>query len=100
MTHYSNLNVQCLIHNLITQIKIKTIIEVTLNLSSNVVGDPNDEYNFPHKLLLSYTQVSRRRKALANNSIAKIKSSKTQLYNTRQSFLKTDLPLIKNALKP
>ena len=65
-----------------------------------MVGDPNDEYNFPHKLLLSYTQVSRRRKALANNSIAKIKSSKTQLYNTGQSFLKTDLPLIKNALKP
>ena len=99
MTHYSNLNVQCLIHNLITQTKIKNITEVTLNLSSNVVGDPNDEYNFPHKLLLSYTQVSRRRKALANNSIAKIKPSKTQLYNTGQSILKTDLSLIKNALK-
>ena len=49
---------------------------------------------------LSYTQVSRRRKALANNSLAKIKSSRTKLYNTEQSFLKTDLSLIKNALKP
>ena len=28
--------------------------EVTLNLSSNVIGDSNDEINFPYKLLLMY----------------------------------------------
>ena len=31
---------------------IKYGTQVTLNLSSNVVGDPNNETNFPHKLLL------------------------------------------------
>ena len=42
---------------------IKNGIEVTLNLSSNIIGDSNDENNFPHKLLLANTQVSRLRKA-------------------------------------
>ena len=31
---------------------IKTGTEVTLNLSSNLIGNANDETNFPHKLLL------------------------------------------------
>ena len=30
---------------------------VTLKLSSNVIGNSNDETNFPHKLLLADTQV-------------------------------------------
>ena len=38
---------------------IKNVTEVTLKISSNVVGDSNDENNFPHKLLLTTTQVSR-----------------------------------------
>ena len=54
------------------------LTEVTLKLSSNVVGDSNDENNFPHKLLLTNTQVSRLRKALANNSSANTKLSKIQ----------------------
>ena len=33
-------------------------------LSSNVVGDSNDENNFPHKLWLTTAHVSRRCKAL------------------------------------
>ena len=37
--------------------------EVTLKVSSNVVGDSNDENNFPHKLLLANTQVLRIREA-------------------------------------
>ena len=37
-------------------------------MSSNVVGDSKDENNFPHKLLLTNTQVLRLRKAFANNS--------------------------------
>ena len=41
---------------------IKNNFEVTLKLSSNVVGDSNDQNNFPHKLLLTNTQVSRIRK--------------------------------------
>ena len=55
---------------------VKNETKVTLNQSSNVVGDSNNENNFPHKLLTS-TQVSNLRKAFANNSLAKIKLSKT-----------------------
>ena len=40
---------------------IKNSTEATLKLSSNVVGDSNDKNNFPHKLLLTNTQVSRLR---------------------------------------
>ena len=47
---------------------LENFTEVTLKLSSNVVGDCNDENSFPHKLLLTNTQVSRFRKAFANNS--------------------------------
>ena len=56
---------------------IKNGTEVTLKLSSNVVGDSNDENNIPHKLLLINTQVSKLRIAFENNSSANIKLSKT-----------------------
>ena len=35
---------------------VKNDTEVTLNISSNMIRNSNDEYNFPHKLLLIYTQ--------------------------------------------
>ena len=60
--------------------------KLTLNLSSNVFGDSNDENNFPHKLLLSNTQVSRLRKAFANNSSANIQLLKNQLQKFVQSW--------------
>ena len=62
----------------------KNITEITLNLSSNIVGDSNDESNFPHKLLLTNTQVSKLCKSFANNSSANIKLSKTQLHKIVQ----------------
>ena len=37
----------------------KNDTEVNLNCSSNMIGDFNDDANFPHKLLLTNTQVSR-----------------------------------------
>ena len=52
---------------------IKNNAEVTLKISSNVVGDSNDENIFLHKLLVTNTQVSRFCKAFANNSSANIK---------------------------
>ena len=64
---------------------MKNDTEVTLRLSSNVVGDSKDENNFPHKLLLANTQVSKLCKAFANNSSANIKLSKTQLHEIEQS---------------
>ena len=42
-----------------------------INLSSNIIGDSNDENIFPHKLLTN-TQVSSLRKAFANKSWASI----------------------------
>ena len=53
--------------------------EVTINLSTNVVDESNDETNFCHKLLLTNTQVSKIRKAFANGSSANIEFSKTHL---------------------
>ena len=50
-----------------------------MNLSSNVIGDSNDETDFPHKLLLSNTQDSRIRKAFVNDLSANINFSNTQL---------------------
>ena len=64
---------------------IKNGTGVTLNLSSNVIGNSNDETNFTHKLLLTNTNVSRLRKAFANNLSTNIKLSKFQLYKIGQS---------------
>ena len=72
-----------------------------MKISSNGVGDSNDENNFPHQLLLTNTQVSKLRKAFANNSSANIKLSKTQLHEIGQSggFLDRILgPLLKTGL--
>ena len=52
---------------------------ITLNLSSNAVGESNDETNFPHKLLLTNTQVSKTCNAFTNGSSANIKFSKNRL---------------------
>ena len=63
--------------------KLKSVIkneaDVTLNLSSNFIGNANDETNFAHKLSLTDTQVSKIHKAFANGSSANLKFSKTQL---------------------
>ena len=107
MIQYNTLNVKSSnsqLNKLIPAIKIGT--EVTLNSSSNVAGDSNDENNFPHKLLLTNTQVSELCKAFANNSSAIIKLPKTYLHKIVRSgglvgrllgpLLKTGLPLIGN----
>ena len=61
-------------------------------------------------MFLTNTQVSKLRKAFANNSSANLKLSKSQLHKIRQlegflgrllgPLLKTGLLLMKNALKP
>ena len=51
---------------------IKNGTEVTLYLSSNVVGDSSDETNFSHKLLFTNTQVLKTRNHFANDSSANI----------------------------
>ena len=80
MTHYNTLNVK-LFNSQLNTLKspVKNETEVTLNLSSNLIGSSNDEINFPHKLLLTDTEVSKVHKAFANGLSANIKFSKTQL---------------------
>ena len=82
MIQYNTLNVK-LSNSKINKLKsgIKNDTEMTL---SNVVDDSNDENNFPHRLLLTNTQVSKLRKAFSNNSSANIKLSKTQLHKIGQ----------------
>ena len=63
---------------------IKYGTEITLKLSPNLIKRSNDETNFPHKLLLSNTQVSKICKLFANGSSANIKFSKTWLCKTVQ----------------
>ena len=86
MTQYNILNVK-LSNSQLNKLKsgIKNGTEVTLKNSANVVGDSNDESNFPHKLLFPNAQVSRLRKAFVNNSSANIKLSKTQLHKIGHS---------------
>ena len=110
MTQYNTLNVK-LSNSQLNKLKsgIKNGTEVTLKISSNVVGDSTDENNFPHKLLLTKTQVLRLHKPFANVSSANIKLSKTQLHKIGQSggflgrllglLLNTELSLIENVLK-
>ena len=76
MTQYNSLNVK-LSNSQLNKLKsaIKDETEVVLRLSSNMIGD--NENNFPHKLLLTNTQVSNYHKASANHSSADIKLSKT-----------------------
>ena len=64
---------------------LKNGTEVTLNPSSNLIGSSNDETTFPHKLLLTNTQVSKICKVFANGSSTDIKFSKTQLPKIIQS---------------
>ena len=111
MTQYNNLNVKpsnSQLNELKSVIKNKT--EVVLRLSSNVIGNSDDETNFPHKLLLINRQVANLRKVFANNSSVNIRLSKTKFTKIKQSrrflgrllgpLLKTGLPLMKIVIKP
>ena len=64
MTQYNTLNVKFSNSQPNKLNSGKNGTEVNLKSSSNVVGDSNDENNFPHKCFLTNTQVSRLRKAL------------------------------------
>ena len=72
MTQYNTLNVK-LTNLQLNKLKsgIKNGTEVTLKISSNVVGDSSDENNFPITLLTNI-QVLRLCKVFANDSSANI----------------------------
>ena len=65
MTQYNTLNVK-LSNSQLNKLKssIKNETDVVLRISSNMVGNSNDNTNFPHELLLTNRQVTNIRKAL------------------------------------
>ena len=64
--------------------RYKNGTEVTLDISSNIIDDSNTEANFPHKSLLTNTNVWETCKDCANGSTTNIKFLKTQLSNMVQ----------------
>ena len=111
MTQCNSLNVK-LSNSQLSKLKsaIKNENDVVLRLSSNMVGNSNDNINSPHELLLTNRQVENIRKAFAKNTSIDNKLSKTQLSKIIQSggflgrllgpLLKTGLPLRKSVIKP
>ena len=111
MTQCNSLNVKLLnsqLSNLKSAIKNET--ELVLTLSSNMVGNFNDEIIFPHKLILTNIPVASLHKYFVNHLSTDIKLSKLRLSKMMQSgeflgkifgpLIKTRLPLMENVIKP
>ena len=115
MTQYNSLNIK-LSNSQFNKLKsaLKNETDVVLRTSSNMVGNSNDNTNFPHKLLLNDRQVANIRKAFPNNLSTDVKFSKTQLLKLSQSgeflgnllsklagpLMKVAMPLAKDVLAP
>ena len=79
--------------------EIKNGTDVILRLSSNMVGNSDDETNFPHKLLLTNRKLANLLKAFANHTLTDIKLSKKQLTKMQKGgFLRFLAPLLKYGL--
>ena len=65
MTQYNSLNVK-LSNSQLSKLKssIKNETDAVLRISSNMVGNSNDNTNFPNEILLTNRQVANVRKAL------------------------------------
>ena len=109
MTQYNSLN-EKLSNSQLNKLKsaIKNGTDVILRLSSNMIGNSDDEANFPNKLLLTNRKVTNIRKAFANHTSTDIKLSKAQLTKMQKGeflrflapLLKSGLPLLKSVIKP
>ena len=113
MTQYNSLNVT-LLNSQLNKLKsaVKNETEVVLRLSSNMIGNSDDETNIPHKLLLTNRQVANLRKAFANYLSTDIKLIiiNYQLSKMIQSgrflgkllgpLLRIALSLMENVIKP
>ena len=68
MTEYNCLNVN-LSNSQLNKLKsaIKNGNDAVIRLSPNMIGDSNDQTNFPRELLLTDRQVSSIRKTFSNN---------------------------------
>ena len=77
MPQYNSSNVK-LSNSQLNKLKssIKNETDAVLRLSSNIIGNSDDEINFPHELLLTNRQVENFRKAFTNNLSTGVKLSK------------------------
>ena len=106
MTQYNSLNIK-LSNSRLNKLKsaIKYEADVILRLSSHMIGNSDEETNFPHKLLLTNRQIRNLREAFSNRISTDIKLSKTQLSKMIQlggflgrllgPLLKTVFPVLK-----
>ena len=116
MTQYDSLNVK-LSNSQLNKLKsaIKNETDIVLRLSSNMIGNSDDEINFPHELFLTNKQVVNLCKAFAKHTSTNIKLSRTQLSKMIRScvfwcflvflrllgpLLRTRLPLMKGVIQP
>ena len=109
MTQYNSFNAK-LSNSQLNKLKsaIKNETDVILRLSSSMIGNSDNEANFPHKLLLTNRQVTNLCKAFANHKSTDIKLSKAQLTKMQKGgflrflapLLKSGLPLLKSVIKP
>ena len=113
MTQHNSLNIK-LSNSQLNKLKsaIKNETDVVLRISG-MVGNSNDNTNFPHKLLLTDRQVANIRKAFANSLSTDVKFSKAQLKMMQSGgflgnlfsrlagpLMKVAMPLAKNVLAP
>ena len=80
MNQHNSLNVK-LSNSKLNKLKsaIKNETDVILRLSSNMIGNSDDETNFPLKLLLANRQIANLCKAFADHTSTDIKLSKAHL---------------------
>ena len=104
MTQYNSLDVR-LSKSQLNRLKlaIRNKTDIVLRLSSNMIGNSDDETNFPHKSLLTNRQVANLGKAFANRTSTDIKLSKAQLTKMQKgrffkifsTIIKIRIPFIK-----
>ena len=115
MTQYNSLNVK-LSNSQLNKLKsaMKNESDIVVRISLSMIGNSNDNTNFPHELLLSDRKVANIREAFSKNSSTDVKFSKTQLLKMTQSggflgnllsklagpLMKVAMPLAKNVLAP
>ena len=77
---------------------------MVLRLSSNMIGNLDEETNFPPKLLSTNRQIANLRKAFGNpHKLSKEELAKMQkggFFRFLSPFLKSGLPLLKSVSKP
>ena len=109
MTQYYSLNVK-LSNSQLNELKsaIKNEADVVLKLSSNIIGNSDNDTRFPSKLLLTNRQIANLPKSFANHTSTDIKLSKALLPKMQKGrflrflapLLKSRLPLLQSEIKP